>query len=208
MSPKPIVLALSYPVVQIWFLPRLLPIVCNSAWTVLSVYLSVAIISCLPRNIIFRPRKHRKYRPDFIPIQIFLFFIVYIIRQRINFSRLVPGTAGSEITMQLSQMIYLAGQRNKQVKIAEANTRLVRIPVFRPDPYVKIYTAHRFLYHSFSSCNPLSVYDEEIKSLQQVVNAFEEQEGKGYIAEKEVIRIKAQLYSLLSEYPGPGKSDQ
>ena len=36
--------------------------------------------------------------------------------------------------------------------------------------------------------------------LQQVVNAFEEQEGKGYIAEKEVIRIKAQLYTLLGEY--------
>jgi cobalt-zinc-cadmium efflux system outer membrane protein len=33
-----------------------------------------------------------------------------------------------------------------------------------------------------------------------VVNAFEEQEGKGYIAEKEVIRIKAQLYTLLGEY--------
>ena len=32
-----------------------------------------------------------------------------------------------------------------------------------------------------------------------MVHAFEEQAGKGYIAEKEVIRIKAQLYSLLSE---------
>ncbi len=33
-----------------------------------------------------------------------------------------------------------------------------------------------------------------------MVRAFEEQEGKGYIAEKEVIRIKAQLYTLLGEY--------
>jgi cobalt-zinc-cadmium efflux system outer membrane protein len=45
-----------------------------------------------------------------------------------------------------------------------------------------------------------SVYQEEINALQIVVKAFMEQEGKGYIAEKEVVRIKAQLYSLVSEY--------
>jgi len=45
-----------------------------------------------------------------------------------------------------------------------------------------------------------TVYDEEIRSLQQVVAAFEEQEGRGYIAEKEVIRVKGQLYTLLGEY--------
>ena len=44
------------------------------------------------------------------------------------------------------------------------------------------------------------VYDKEIKYLQQVVDAYKQQEGKGYIAEKEVIRIKAQLYALQSEY--------
>ncbi len=44
------------------------------------------------------------------------------------------------------------------------------------------------------------VYAEEIKSLQQVVDAFDEQAGKGYIAEKEVVRVKAQLYTLLNEY--------
>jgi len=43
-------------------------------------------------------------------------------------------------------------------------------------------------------------YDKEIVSLQQVVTAFNELSGKGYIAEKEVIRIKAQLYSLQTEY--------
>ena len=41
---------------------------------------------------------------------------------------------------------------------------------------------------------------EEIKALQQIVTAFNEQEGKGYISEKEVIRIRAQLYTFQSEY--------
>src|ERR1700743_1556429 len=44
------------------------------------------------------------------------------------------------------------------------------------------------------------VYDAEIKALQQIANAFGEQVGKGYISEKEVVRIKAQLYSFQSEY--------
>jgi cobalt-zinc-cadmium efflux system outer membrane protein len=44
------------------------------------------------------------------------------------------------------------------------------------------------------------VYDAEIQSLQQITKAFAEQQGKGYIAEKEVVRIQAQLYGLQSEY--------
>ncbi len=110
-----------------------------------------------------------------------------------------PGTAGSEISMQLSQMIYLAGQRNKQVKIAEANTRLSEYQFYDLIRTLK-YTLRTDFYTIHFLLESLSAYDKEIKSLEQVVHAFEEQEGKGYIAEKEVIRIKAQLYSLLSEY--------
>jgi cobalt-zinc-cadmium efflux system outer membrane protein len=110
-----------------------------------------------------------------------------------------PGTEGSEISMQLSQMIYLAGQRNKQVKIAETNTRLSEYQFFDLVRTLK-YTLRTDFYTIHFLLQSLTVYDKEIKSLQQVVRAFEEQEGKGYIAEKEVIRIKAQLYSLLAEY--------
>jgi cobalt-zinc-cadmium efflux system outer membrane protein len=110
-----------------------------------------------------------------------------------------PGTAGSEISMQLSQMVYLAGQRNKQIKIAQANTRLSEYQFYDLIRTLK-YTLRTDFYNIYFLLHSASVYDEEIKSLQQVVRAFEDQEGKGYIAEKEVIRIKAQLYTLLGEY--------
>jgi outer membrane protein, heavy metal efflux system len=110
-----------------------------------------------------------------------------------------PGTTGSEISMQLSQIVYLAGQRNKQVKIAQANTRLAEYQFYDLIRTLK-YTLRTDFYNIYFLLHSASVYDEEIKSLQQVVRAFEEQEGKGYIAEKEVIRIKAQLYTLLGEY--------
>src|SRR6201999_4416459 len=44
------------------------------------------------------------------------------------------------------------------------------------------------------------IYDAEINALSRIAEAFTQQQGKGYISEKEVIRIKAQLYSFQSEY--------
>lgn len=109
------------------------------------------------------------------------------------------GTGGGEVSAQLSQLVYLAGQRNKQVKIAETNTRLAQYQF-----YDLVRTLKYSLRTDFFNINFLlrsaAVYDKEIKSLRQVVSAFEDQEGKGYISEKEVIRIKAQLYTLLDEY--------
>jgi outer membrane protein, heavy metal efflux system len=109
------------------------------------------------------------------------------------------GTSGGELSGQLSQLVYLAGQRNKQVRIAEANTRLAEYQFYDLIRTLK-YTLRTDFYNIYYLLHSASVYDEEIKSLQQVVNAFEQQEGKGYISEKEVIRIKAQLYTLLGEY--------
>ena len=109
------------------------------------------------------------------------------------------GTSGGELSGQVSQLIYLAGQRNKQVRIAEANTRMAEYQFYDLIRTLK-YTLRTDFYNIYFLIHSASVYNEEIKSLQQVVNAFEEQEGKGYIAEKEVIRIKAQLYTLLGEY--------
>jgi cobalt-zinc-cadmium efflux system outer membrane protein len=109
------------------------------------------------------------------------------------------GTSGGEFSAQLSQLIYLAGQRNKQFKIAQANTRLAEYQFYDLVRTLK-YTLRTDFYNIYFLIHSASVYDEEIKSLQHVVSAFEEQEGKGYIAEKEVIRIKAQLYTLLGDY--------
>ncbi len=110
-----------------------------------------------------------------------------------------PDSTGGELTAQLSQLIYLAGKRKKQVKIAETNTRLAEYQFYDLVRTLK-YTLRTDFYNIYFLLQSASVYNEEIRSLQEVVKAFEEQEGKGYIAEKEVIRIKAQLYTLLSEF--------
>ncbi len=109
------------------------------------------------------------------------------------------GAGGGELSVQLSQLIYLAGQRHKQVKIAQANTRLSEYQFYDLIRTLKN-TLRTDFYNIYYLLNSASVYNQEITSLHQVVRAFEEQEGKGYIAAKEVIRIKAQMYTLLAEY--------
>ncbi|HEY4287349.1 MAG TPA: TolC family protein [Puia sp.] len=109
------------------------------------------------------------------------------------------GRGEDETTVGLSQLILLAGKRNKQVKIAMENVHLTEYQFFDLLRTLK-YTLRTDFYHIYYLRQSARVYDEEIKALSQVVKAFSEQQGKGYISEKEVIRIKAQLYSFQSEY--------
>lgn len=106
---------------------------------------------------------------------------------------------GGEVATQLSQLIILAGKRNKQVKIAEAGAKLSEEQFFDLLRTLK-YTLRTDFFNIYYFRESAKVYDKEISSLQVVVAAFEQQKDKGYIAEKEVVRVKAQLYSLQSEY--------
>jgi outer membrane protein, heavy metal efflux system len=110
-----------------------------------------------------------------------------------------PLGVNDETTAALSQEILLAGKRNKQVRLAEANVKLTEYQFFDLMRTLK-YTLRTDFFKIYYLRLSGLVYDQEIKALQQITNAFAEQEGKGYIAEKEVVRIQAQLYSFQSEY--------
>ncbi|HEX9512772.1 MAG TPA: TolC family protein [Puia sp.] len=99
----------------------------------------------------------------------------------------------------LSQLILLAGKRNKQVQLAQANVRLTEYQFFDLLRTLK-YTLRTDFFNIYYLQQSAKIYDEEIRALRQIVDAFAQQQGKGYIAEKEVVRIKAQLYSFQSEY--------
>jgi cobalt-zinc-cadmium efflux system outer membrane protein len=107
----------------------------------------------------------------------------------------------NEFAAGVSQLILLAGKRNKQIKLAEANTVLAERQFFDLLRTLK-YTIHSDFFNIYYLQQSARVYDAEIKALQKVVSAYVQQEGKGYIAEKEVVRIRAQLYSFQAEYVG------
>lgn len=105
----------------------------------------------------------------------------------------------AETSATLSQLILLAGKRNKLIKMAEANASLSEFQLFDLLRTLK-YTLRTDFLNIYFLQRSAAVYEAEIKALQQVVDAFRLQQGKGYIAEKEVIRIRAQLYSFQNEY--------
>jgi cobalt-zinc-cadmium efflux system outer membrane protein len=110
-----------------------------------------------------------------------------------------PTGANDETAAQLSQLILLGRKRNKQIKIAQANAELTEYQFFDLLRTLK-FTLRNDFFNIYYLQQSAKAYDKEIVSLQHVVTAFNELSGKGYIAEKEVIRIKAQLYSLQTEY--------
>ena len=110
-----------------------------------------------------------------------------------------PLGANDETTAGLDQLILLAGKRNKQIRLAQANTKLAEYQLFDLLRTLK-YTLRTDFYQIYYLRRSASVYDDEIRALRQVVTAFNQQEGKGYIAESEVVQIKAQLYTLQNEY--------
>jgi cobalt-zinc-cadmium efflux system outer membrane protein len=112
-----------------------------------------------------------------------------------------PTGINDETTMQLDQEILLAGKRNKAVKLAQANVALSQYQFFDLMRTLK-YTLRVDFFQIYYQIRSAGVYEAEIRALQQVVDAFAQEEGKGYISEKEVIRIRAQLYSFQAEYSG------
>jgi len=110
-----------------------------------------------------------------------------------------PFGIDGEITIGLSQVITLAGKHNKQVKIAQTNASLSEYQFYDLMRTLK-HTLQSDFYNIYFLLQSAKVYDTEIDALKQVTDAFARQNGKGYISEKEVIRVKAQLYSLQSEY--------
>ncbi len=105
----------------------------------------------------------------------------------------------SENAAGISQLILLAGKRNKQIKLARANAQLAEFQFFDLLRTLK-YSLRTDFFNIYYLQQSAKVYDVEIRALEQIVNAFAEQQGKGFISEKEVIRIRAQLYSFRNEY--------
>lgn len=112
---------------------------------------------------------------------------------------ILPFGANGESTAQISQLIQLAGKRNKQIKLAQANVQLSQLQFIELLKTLR-YTLTSDFYAIYYLKNSANVYSAEISSLEHLVNAFNIQLKQGNVSEKDAIRVKAQLYSLQSEY--------
>jgi len=114
-----------------------------------------------------------------------------------------PFSPAGEASSNVSQEIVIAGKRNKAIKLAQYNTRLSEYQFYDLMRTLR-YTLRTDFFTIYFLQASAKVYRDEIDGLQVVVNAYNNliKENKFWISEKEVVRVKAQLYSLQSEYQG------
>jgi cobalt-zinc-cadmium efflux system outer membrane protein len=105
----------------------------------------------------------------------------------------------AEQSASISQLITTAGKRNKNIRLAKIGVEQARYQFFDLLRTLKntLRTDFFTVYYQRQSAR---VYDQEIGSLSKTLTIFKEQYAKGNIAQKEVLRIQSQLYSLQAEY--------
>jgi outer membrane protein, heavy metal efflux system len=107
----------------------------------------------------------------------------------------------SEQSASISQLFTTAGKRNKNIKLQKIGVEQAQYQFFDLIRTLKN-TLRTDFYTVYYQRQSTKVYDEEIGSLNKTLAAYREQYAKGNIAEKELLRIQSQLYSLQAEYNG------
>jgi len=105
----------------------------------------------------------------------------------------------SEQSVSVSQLFYTAGKRNKNIQLAKIGVEQAKYQFFDLLRTLK-FTLRNDFYTIYYNEQSAKVYNEEITSLSKTLAVFKEQYAKGNIAQKEVLRIQSQLYSLQTEY--------
>lgn len=109
------------------------------------------------------------------------------------------GPAYKEQSFGLSQLFTTAGKRNKNIQLAKLGVEQSKYQFFDLLRTLK-FTLRSDFYNIYFQEQSAKVYNEEISSLAKTLTLFNQQYSKGNIAEKEVLRIQSQLYSLQAEY--------
>lgn len=107
----------------------------------------------------------------------------------------------AEQSASISQLITTAGKRNKSIRLAKIGVEQAKYQFFDLVRTLK-FTLRNDFYTVYYQRQSAKVYNEEINSLGKTLTVYREQYAKGNIAEKELLRIQAQLYSLQVEYNG------
>ena len=120
-----------------------------------------------------------------------------------NINNGIAGTEepnpAAEQSAGISQLITTAGKRNKNIQLAKIGVEQAKYQFFDLVRTLK-FTLRNDFYTVYYQRQSAKVYDEEISALNKTLTAYKEQYAKGNIAEKELLRIQAQLYSLQVEY--------
>lgn len=113
-------------------------------------------------------------------------------------SRWFPLSDKGETSVQVQQIISIAGKRNKRIKLAELTAKKNEYLYYDLLRTLKYQLRSDFYKICFTQ-QVLSVYTMEIESIAKLIRAFDEQYTKGQVSKKDLLRLKASLFSLENE---------
>jgi len=104
-----------------------------------------------------------------------------------------------EMQVQASQLIRLAGKRNKSINLATSGIDIAQFQFYDLLRTLRFALRSDF-YNIYFLEQSSKLYQIEISSLQAMVPAFDDEVKKGFMAPVDALRIKSQLYTLQAEY--------
>lgn len=110
-------------------------------------------------------------------------------------------TDKGETNAQIQQLFLLAGKRNKRVSMAELTAAREEENYFDLLRTLK-YSLRSGFYNLYYTQATIRIYDQEIKTLSKIIQAYESQLENGFASKKDVLRLKATLFSLENEKNG------
>ena len=116
---------------------------------------------------------------------------------RLNGKYFDVGKEG-EATAEIEQVINLAGQRNKRVRLEKVNKEIAEHQFEEVLRTLRSELNKTFVEICFST-RSIRIYDKEIESLSLLMKAFREQQNKGNISLLESSRLESLLRSLRKE---------
>ena len=116
---------------------------------------------------------------------------------RLNGKYFDVGKEG-EATAEIEQVINLAGQRNKRVRLEKVNKEIAEHQFEEVLRTLRSELNKTFVEICFST-RSIRIYDKEIESLSLLMKAFREQQNKGNISLLESSRLESLLLSLRKE---------
>jgi cobalt-zinc-cadmium efflux system outer membrane protein len=112
---------------------------------------------------------------------------------------LETSKATGQYAASISQIVKLAGKRNKNIQLAQTGLKVEEYAYFdlmRTLRYELRDTYYKAYYTQLSA----SVYVQHVSALEQLLSASEKQLELGNIAVKDIIRMKSRYYSLKGDY--------
>ena len=103
-----------------------------------------------------------------------------------------------EAVVEIEQVIHLAGQRNKQVRLEKINKEIAEYQFEEVMRTLRQELNEKFVEVYFLS-KSIAIYEKEVNSLQVLLGGMKIQQEKGNISLMEISRLDSMLFSLRKE---------